>query len=508
MIPMIFELSNWSDDQQTIKDWLLQELYEKYKINPKSGIFEPWIERRRLLPMLDGLDELGFERQKLCAQRINEFVTPEQQVVVCCRVKEFELARISLTNLSWAVQLQPLTDGQIQNYLAAVDKSALWEQIQTVPEMRQMLEPVIDPINPDYNEPGLLRVPLFISLAARVFEADRPLNGKADLFDRYIVQQLELDRRENDHQNRRFKNRKWAFKTVGAEPDWREITPSLAWIAKRLKEKRKVELLIEKIQPNWLDSHRGETSYKLINGLISSLIIGLIFALIGSRIDCLILGLIVGPIVGLIIGLTIEMFDIQPFENFQISMSLLFRRENFRTLYRQLALVLVLNLIGILSDVLVDGKINNLDKVIPGSFSTPIMVLITTLIQELKGDLNIRLNPNQGVWNSLRSFFWITSLSYPFGIVLVAAMTSSFANLTSAIIPGIGGALFFGFLGGLFPVIQHLSLRIVLTRHHKIPWNLARFLTYCHERRLLQQIGGRYRFIHRELLDHLAKMEK
>jgi predicted NACHT family NTPase len=57
MIPMIFELSNWSDDQQPIKDWLLQELYEKYKINPKSGIFEPWIERRRLLPLLDGLDE-------------------------------------------------------------------------------------------------------------------------------------------------------------------------------------------------------------------------------------------------------------------------------------------------------------------------------------------------------------------------------------------------------------------------------------------------------------------
>ena len=62
------------------------------------------------------------------------------------------------------------------------------------------------------------------------------------------------------------------------------------------------------------------------------------------------------------------------------------------------------------------------------------------------------------------------------------------------------------FFGGI-TCIQHLTLRIILTRHHKIPWNLARFLTYCHERRLLQQIGGRYRFIHRELLDHFAGME-
>jgi membrane protein CcdC involved in cytochrome C biogenesis len=56
---------------------------------------------------------------------------------------------------------------------------------------------------------------------------------------------------------------------------------------------------------------------------------------------------------------------------------------------------------------------------------------------------------------------------------------------------------------------QHLPRRFILYAYAKvIPWNLARFLTYCHERRLLQQIGGRYRFIHRELLDHFAAMEE
>ena len=63
------------------------------------------------------------------------------------------------------------------------------------------------------------------------------------------------------------------------------------------------------------------------------------------------------------------------------------------------------------------------------------------------------------------------------------------------------------YIGGGLAVVQHICLRIILTRHYPVPWNLARFLTYGHERRLLQQIGGRYRFIHRELLEHFAGME-
>ena len=56
--------------------------------------------------------------------------------------------------------------------------------------------------------------------------------------------------------------------------------------------------------------------------------------------------------------------------------------------------------------------------------------------------------------------------------------------------------------------LSQLLVRHVLWSKGKIvPWNLVRFLTYCHERRLLQQIGGRYRFIHRELLEHFARME-
>ena len=79
------------------------------------------------------------------------------------------------------------------------------------------------------------------------------------------------------------------------------------------------------------------------------------------------------------------------------------------------------------------------------------------------------------------------------------------SSLAQSIVLGMGGAMLLGpTYGGGLVCIQHLSLRIVLTQDKKIPWNYARFLNYCADRRLLQRIGGRYRVIHRELLDHFG----
>jgi hypothetical protein len=150
-------------------------------------------------------------------------------------------------------------------------------------------------------------------------------------------------------------------------------------------------------------------------------------------------------------------------------------------------------------------------------------------ISVFEEDLTMRSKPNQGVWNAVQNTILTMLLSCVISITLVAGMASLPVNITHMIsdgkslesiineiyvsfarssFPGINAVLFLGFwIGGGITVIQHLTLRIILTRHYHLPWNLAQFLTYCHERRLLQQIGGRYRFIHRELLDHFAGKE-
>lgn len=515
-IPLIFELSNWRDDKQSLRDWLLEQLYEKYRVNPKSGLFEPWLEQRKLLPLLDGLDELGFERQKVCTQRINEFVTPEQSVVVCCRVKEFELADVSLGRLSWAVELQPLSDRQIRDYLGQVGTSGLWEQIQSVPEMRRMLEPIDDLDRPEeHGNPGLLRVPLFVSLAADVYTESEPIKNKYDLFEKYIDRRLAAGKRKGD---RRGKQQHWAFKTVEAEPKSRETRRSLIWIASRLKQENQVELLIEKMQPSWLLNHRAKSLYQVITILITAL---------GSTVAGALSEALVGGVVcGIIYGLNGISEIIELRGNFRISISHEIRPELLSNMYLYTLLGSYRGLnggcIGVLIFMTIVGlSIGPIDAllIIPvgiigtlfwgliGGLSGLTAGSILGLIEAWTQELKLVSKPNQGIWNSLQSATLITLFAFLFlnmGIYCIGWIrgTSVLTNFNFLIFPSI----LLGFIVGGKAVIQHLSLRIILTRHHKIPWNLARFLTYCHERRLLQQIGGRYRFIHRELLEHFANL--
>ncbi|MGB7417003.1 MAG: hypothetical protein WA902_22610, partial [Thermosynechococcaceae cyanobacterium] len=56
-------------------------------------------------------------------------------------------------------------------------------------------------------------------------------------------------------------------------------------------------------------------------------------------------------------------------------------------------------------------------------------------------------------------------------------------------------------------LLQHVALRIVMAKHGYAPYRYDLLLDYCVERRLLQRVGGRYRFIHKLLQEHFAKME-
>ena len=88
----------------------------------------------------------------------------------------------------------------------------------------------------------------------------------------------------------------------------------------------------------------------------------------------------------------------------------------------------------------------------------------------------------------------------------LTAVAGSGRSLSQSLVEGISYALCFSLLPGQ-AVIQHFTLRFVLSnRQGKAPHNYAKFLKYTTERRLTQQVGGSFRFIHRELLDHFAAM--
>jgi hypothetical protein len=125
------------------------------------------------------------------------------------------------------------------------------------------------------------------------------------------------------------------------------------------------------------------------------------------------------------------------------------------------------------------------------------------LISGLKGsELEVKTNPNQGIWRSARNSSAIGILSgLFFGFIsgsIFGLFFGTFGGLTFGLISGliIGGAT----------CIQHFVLRFNLYRMGYIPWNYARFLDYATDRLFLQKVGGGYIFVHRMLLEHFAAM--
>lgn len=121
-VPVVFNLSSWTDPSRALADWLTNELAAKYLIPKKVG--RAWIAESRLLPLLDGLDEVRAEMRVACVEAINAFTRESllTGVVVCCRLKEYlELpARLALNG---AVRLQPLSREQVLAFLAAEGES-------------------------------------------------------------------------------------------------------------------------------------------------------------------------------------------------------------------------------------------------------------------------------------------------------------------------------------------------------------------------------------------------
>jgi DNA polymerase III delta prime subunit len=136
-------------------------------------------------------------------------------------------------------------------------------------------------------------------------------------------------------------------------------------------------------------------------------------------------------------------------------------------------------------------------------------------------ELQETTRPNEGIWRSFGNA-WKVSLVGSIWLGLSAFMmkgeifnflyysglersaTLSFLSTIKIVFPCVLVGLFVGLILGGTALIQHLSLRIVLWQSG-LPWNFKQFLNYCVERRLLLCVGGSYRFLHRELLDHFAQ---
>ncbi|MGG6267955.1 NACHT domain-containing protein [Leptolyngbya sp. AN03gr2] len=128
-MPFLLNLSSWKDPNQSIKDWAIAQLTTQ-GIGSKLGA--KWFEDKKMLPLLDGLDEVRSDLQPACVKAMNQWISSETQprsIIVCSRREEYELYPEKL-NLNGAIYLQELNDRQIESYLHEVDRASLWQVLE------------------------------------------------------------------------------------------------------------------------------------------------------------------------------------------------------------------------------------------------------------------------------------------------------------------------------------------------------------------------------------------
>ncbi len=275
-IPVLFELGSWKPESGAIADWLIAQLKFKYGISPAIG--KKWLAEQKLLPLLDGLDEVETHRQNSCIQAINQFIESEfkpKHLVVC---SSFEVYKNCQTRfkLQAAVLLKPLTETKIQNYLLEARSRELWYSIENEPELLK-----------------IAKVPLLLSMMALAYEdilieswkrITSAEEQRKYLLTAYIRRQMtgEVKQYPRNKELRSAQIRHW-----------------LGWLAKKMEQQGIQEFYLDRIPSSWLETGEERRKYqfgvKLVGGLI-----WVIFGLIVTLVSGSIWGLIVGAVVAVI----------------------------------------------------------------------------------------------------------------------------------------------------------------------------------------------------------------
>lgn len=469
-IPVVFNLSSWARKPQSIEQWLIQELLEKYQVSKALG--KTWVESEALMLLLDGLDEVKAEQRNACVQALNQFMQTHgtTEIVICCRIGDYQMLQDRLI-LRSAICLQPLTAAQIDRYFEqAGDRLSALKAV--LPQDAELQE--------------LAKSPLMLSVMSLAYQDFTPeqltVGGKIEdyrkrLFATYIDRMFQ--RRGTTQIYSREDTQRW-----------------LIWLAQRMKFAAQTEFLIEGIQPSWLISKKQLILYYVKPSLTNKIIIKILLKKI-ITVDALFiskanvvkyfrLGLINSITASMVYSMLPESYWDKSYKSVLNSIVFYLRNYTIHLEYFSTRLLtgIVFGLILSLQSSLVMLLINGISS---------------TEIQQTE-------KPNEGIY---RSIFNANILMIVF-ILAIWLLNFCLMRMADFEFVKLNGLLFFGvigwLIGGGYTSLCHFILRVVLYSKKYSPWNYARFLDYASDRLFMQKVGGGYIFVHRMLLEHFAEM--
>lgn len=557
-IPVILDLASWGRLPLPLSDWVVDELSAKYQIPRRYG--RKWVAANELVVLLDGLDSLPPASRRNCIEAINAFRVSHglTGIAVCCRSREY-LETGQLLNLNAAIELHPLGDEQLAEYLAAAGSLAegLGEILDRSPELWEMA----------HN-------PLMLNIMTAVFANSDNGNDRSQemseavvsvemLFDAYI--QRMFARRAAHEQYTRERTTEW-----------------LSWLAAGMNEHNQTIFLIEQMQPSWLHGERLRRIYMILAGAITGaaggLIMWLLWRLLRYTLPQLpaptsetvsgILGVTVGAaepltiimgnvVLGLVVGVTLMLlFDRRLDQPVDAEQAQRQRRQQVLIIGLETGVITTLFVLifsepllalawgvaegfmyaasaryifgwtyktevrtvealgwswphaatGALVGLALAAVAEVIESLLYGYNGAARTVVTLVVAGFVMGGLRGRSaesknRPNQGVWLSLRNAF-IAALVLS---VTMAALAWFIRDPLYAWQIGILAAVIAAAIMGASVFVKHFLLRAMLRYQRLVPWRYSRFLDYASHLVLLRKVGNGYIFIHGLMQAYFAR---
>lgn len=460
-VPVLLDLATWQGG--TLAAWCMAQLWEQYRV--PENLAQAWLGTAQLTLLLDGFDVLGTSQQRTCLAAIEGFLRGDMNhtIALCCRRQTLERTGLGFSQFNSGVLVMPLVAQQVKDYVMGLEQPELWKRIKGDKVLQQ-----------------LARFPLLLNFLVESYEGQAAIANRADLVRLYGTHQIQRLAQRSPR----------AFSPVVTQR-------YLGWLARQLGQGGRT-FYLDSLRPTQLPPGQ-QWLYRLCLGLILGGVVGLV-----SR----------NWILGLAIGLLGSQVDIERFPKYTLSLAALSWKTGLTLLGRSLVpgsiLALGLGLVGwLVASPFRWGAVGLTIGAFGGATLGILAGGLLELRSGLQGGIQIRKKPNQDTVNGMRNLICLLVgvgfLIYE-GVHLGAIALNQPAH---ALVSPQGwqtlGALALTIALWASYGLQHVLIRGFLWSNGSIPWNYGAFLRTAAHHRLLQKVGGGYRFIHEDLREHLAQ---
>lgn len=250
-IPIILNLSPWQVKKFPLFEWIIAELHNKYQV--PIEISSHWLRNNEICLLLDGLDDIEEKNRQACVNAINEFRSNHGLIntVITSRVQEYTELKGYLV-LAGAIEIEKLTEDQIHGFLTSKHGTKSTE--------------VFTQLIANKNFKGFFDYPLFLHIFSEVYESINPdqlssIQSSQEfidiLFRSYVEEMLQRD-----------------------SPPKTKYSPTktkywLSFLARKMKKHNTNILLIENLQPSWLNKVKEIQDYLTVSRLVIGVILGI-----------------------------------------------------------------------------------------------------------------------------------------------------------------------------------------------------------------------------------------